>query len=101
MITRIGLVGYAAGCCALSAAGIAASTMAHETRGKRMSASYSARTRSRPVTIAAKSRRRFRMRTRISGGWVVGHHRGEHRLDRGHEVVYEDDNILYVGPKFE
>ncbi|MGZ5093396.1 MAG: chlorohydrolase family protein [Burkholderiales bacterium] len=41
------------------------------------------------------------MRTRISGGWVVGHHAGRHRLDAGHEVVFEGDNILYVGPKFE
>ncbi len=41
------------------------------------------------------------MRTRISGGWVVGHNKGTHRLDRGHEVVFEGDNILYVGPKFE
>jgi len=41
------------------------------------------------------------MRTRICGGWVVGFGAGEHRLDRGHEVVFEGDNILYVGPKFE
>ena len=41
------------------------------------------------------------MRTRISGGWVVGHREGRHRLDAGHEVVFEGDNIVYVGPKFE
>src|SRR2546421_10038444 len=41
------------------------------------------------------------MRTRISGGWVVGHLDGHHRLDAGHEIVFEDDNILYVGPKFD
>ena len=41
------------------------------------------------------------MRTRISGGWVVGHRDGRHRLDRNHEVVFEGDDILYVGPKFE
>src|ERR1044072_5891227 len=41
------------------------------------------------------------MRTRISGGWVVGHNKGQHRLDKGHEVVFEGDDILYVGPKFE
>jgi cytosine/adenosine deaminase-related metal-dependent hydrolase len=41
------------------------------------------------------------MRTRISGGWVVGHREGRHRLDAGHEVVFEGDNILYVGPRFE
>jgi 5-methylthioadenosine/S-adenosylhomocysteine deaminase len=42
------------------------------------------------------------MRTRIHGGWVLGHHRdGVHTLDPAHEVVYEGDEILYVGPKFE
>jgi cytosine/adenosine deaminase-related metal-dependent hydrolase len=41
------------------------------------------------------------MRTRIHGGWVVGHDKGHHRLDRGHEVVFEDDTILYVGPRFQ
>lgn len=41
------------------------------------------------------------MRTRISGEWVVGHRDGRHRLDAGHEVVFEGDNILYVGPKFD
>lgn len=41
------------------------------------------------------------MRTRIAGGWVVGHDNGQHRLDKGHEVVFEGDDILYVGPGFE
>jgi 5-methylthioadenosine/S-adenosylhomocysteine deaminase len=41
------------------------------------------------------------MRTRISGGWVVGHRDGQHRLDNGHQVVFEGDDILYVGPKFD
>ena len=41
------------------------------------------------------------MRTRIRNGWVVGHRAGAHTLDRGHEVVYENDRILYVGPKFD
>src|SRR5437868_4760869 len=41
------------------------------------------------------------MRTRISGGWVVGHTNGRHTLDKQHEVVFESDNILYVGPKFD
>lgn len=41
------------------------------------------------------------MRTRISGGWVVGHRNGHHTLDRDHEVVFEGDEILYVGAKFE
>jgi len=37
------------------------------------------------------------MRTRISHGWVVGYCDGNHRLDRGHEVVFEGDNILFAG----
>ena len=41
------------------------------------------------------------MRTKIRGGWVVGHRDGRHTLDANHEVVYEGDNILYAGPKFE
>jgi len=41
------------------------------------------------------------VRTRIRGGWVVGHERGAHTLDRNHEVVFEGDQILYVGPAFE
>ena len=41
------------------------------------------------------------MRTRISGGWVVGHNEGRHCLDAAHEVIFEGDEILYTGPKFE
>lgn len=41
------------------------------------------------------------MRVRIRDGWVVGHRGGAHTLDRNHEVVFEGDNILYVGPNFE
>src|SRR5712691_4688479 len=41
------------------------------------------------------------MRTRIAGGWLVAHHDGKHRLDAGHEIVFEGDNILYTGPRFE
>src|SRR5471032_2409772 len=41
------------------------------------------------------------MRTRIAGGWLVAHHDGRHRLDAGHEIVFEGDNILYTGPRFE
>lgn len=41
------------------------------------------------------------MRTRIRNGWVVGHRAGAHTLDHGHEVVYEGDRILHVGPRFE
>lgn len=41
------------------------------------------------------------MRTRIAGGWLVSHHGGRHRLDAGHEIVFEGDNIIYTGPRFE
>lgn len=41
------------------------------------------------------------MRTKITAGWAVGFQGGGHRLLRGAEVVYEDDRILYVGPRFE
>ena len=40
-------------------------------------------------------------RTSIRNGWVIGHTAGKHTLDRGHEVVYQGDAILYVGPKFD
>jgi len=40
------------------------------------------------------------MRTRVKGGWVVGYRDGAHCLDRDHEVVFEGDAILYVGPAF-
>ncbi|MGE0874533.1 MAG: chlorohydrolase family protein [Burkholderiales bacterium] len=41
------------------------------------------------------------MRTCIQGGWVVGHRQGRHCLERDHQVVFEDDTIIYVGPKFD
>ncbi len=41
------------------------------------------------------------MRTRVRGGWVVGWRDGRHTLDRDHEVVFEGDRILHVGPSFE
>ena len=41
------------------------------------------------------------MRTKITGGWVVGHRDGRHTLDARHEVVYEGDSFLYVGPGVE
>ncbi len=41
------------------------------------------------------------IRTRIRGGWVVGHRGGVRTLDRGHEVVFEGNGILYVRPQFE
>lgn len=40
-------------------------------------------------------------RTRVKGGWVVGQRGGRPTLDAGHEVVYEDDNITFVGEKFD
>ncbi len=41
------------------------------------------------------------MRTSIRGGWVVGHKAGQHTMDQNHEVVFEGDAIVYVGPRFE
>jgi cytosine/adenosine deaminase-related metal-dependent hydrolase len=41
------------------------------------------------------------MRTKVSGGWVVGFEGGRHRLHRNFEVVYEGARILYVGPRFD
>jgi cytosine/adenosine deaminase-related metal-dependent hydrolase len=41
------------------------------------------------------------MRTRITGGWVVGFERGTHALWRDGVVVVEDDRVLHVGPPFE
>ncbi len=32
---------------------------------------------------------------------MVGHRDGRHCLDRDHQVVFEGDQILYVGPAFE
>jgi cytosine/adenosine deaminase-related metal-dependent hydrolase len=41
------------------------------------------------------------MRTRIRGGWVVGFAGSTHTLIRDGVVVYENDRVLYVGPRFE
>ncbi len=41
------------------------------------------------------------MRTRIRASWIVGYEAGSHRLWRNAELVYEDDNILYVGQRFD
>jgi cytosine/adenosine deaminase-related metal-dependent hydrolase len=41
------------------------------------------------------------MRTCIDGGWVVSHAAGGHRMDRGHQVVFEGDRVLYTGPRFD
>ena len=40
------------------------------------------------------------MRTRVKGGWVIGHDNGHHTLIRDGEVVYEDDTIVFVGRDF-
>jgi 5-methylthioadenosine/S-adenosylhomocysteine deaminase len=40
------------------------------------------------------------MRTRVKGGWVVGHDHGRHTLLRNGEVVYEGDTIVFVGRNF-
>ncbi len=41
------------------------------------------------------------MKTRIRGGWVVGHDNGSHYLIRNGEVVFEKDTVLFVGHNFE
>ncbi len=40
------------------------------------------------------------MRTRVKGGWVVGHDDVKHTLIRNGEVVYENDTIIFVGREF-
>ena len=40
------------------------------------------------------------MRTRIKGDWVVADEKGRRSLLRDAEVVYENDTVLYVGPRF-
>jgi len=41
------------------------------------------------------------MITLIRGTWVVGFEKGRHRVFRDGEVAFEDDTIIYAGPKFE
>jgi cytosine/adenosine deaminase-related metal-dependent hydrolase len=41
------------------------------------------------------------MKTLVQGGWVVSYRDGHHCMDRDHQVVYEGDQIIYTGPKFE
>lgn len=41
------------------------------------------------------------MKTPVQGGWVVSYRDGHHRMDRDHQVVYQSDQIIYTGPKFE
>ena len=44
--------------------------------------------------------RRPQGRTLITASWVVGHRDGGHRLLKNGEVVFEDGEILFVGPLF-
>src|SRR6516162_1667345 len=41
------------------------------------------------------------MRTRINGGWIVGHANGQHTLWRDAQLVFENNTILFVGNRFE
>ncbi|MDI3404191.1 chlorohydrolase family protein [Streptomyces cavernicola] len=41
------------------------------------------------------------MRTRWHAGHIVAHQHGRHTLLRDGEVVWEDDVIVYVGPRYE
>ncbi len=41
------------------------------------------------------------MRTKIKASWIVGYERGEHRLWHDAELVFEDDKIVFVGPRFD
>jgi cytosine/adenosine deaminase-related metal-dependent hydrolase len=49
----------------------------------------------------ARQRGVVAVRTAIKGGWVVGHANGEHRLIRDGVVVYEDNKIMFVGPRYD
>ena len=41
------------------------------------------------------------MKTLVRGGWVVGFVGGGHTLLRDGVVVFEDDWIVHVGPRFD
>src|SRR5258708_2047712 len=41
------------------------------------------------------------MRTKIAATWIVAHEKGKHALIRDGEVVFEGNEILYVGRGFE
>ncbi len=41
------------------------------------------------------------MRTLVRGGWIVGFAAGTHTLVRDGVVVFEDDRIVHVGPRFD
>ncbi|QCO54567.1 N-ethylammeline chlorohydrolase [Pseudorhodobacter turbinis] len=40
-------------------------------------------------------------RTSLTARWIVGHQDGSHRLLENGELVFENDRILYVGPRFD
>ena len=41
------------------------------------------------------------MRTLIQAGWLISHRHGTHCMDRDFQLVFDDDEIVYVGPSFE
>ena len=41
------------------------------------------------------------MRTLVRGGWIVGYAGGTHTLVRDGVVVFEEDRIVHVGPRFD
>ncbi len=41
------------------------------------------------------------MRTLVRGGWIVGYAAGTHTLVRDGVVVFEEDRIVHVGPRFD
>ena len=41
------------------------------------------------------------MRTLIQGGWVVGFDGRSHQLFRDGMLVFEDNNIVQAGPRFD
>ena len=41
------------------------------------------------------------MRTLVRGGWIVGYAAGAHTLVRDGVVVFEEDRIVHVGPRFD
>src|SRR5712692_11886836 len=58
------------------------------------------------IAVAARtpdscSRRSETMRTLIEGGWVVGYSGSGHELIPNGCVVFEDDRVVHVGPRFE
>ena len=41
------------------------------------------------------------MKTKITGGWVIGFDGTRHVLLEDSDVVYEDDRIIFVGPNYQ